>query len=71
MRNCHVKNEVKRLSHFEIFYVKESSNLIGRENFGVKTQDHTSEILDVLKQLGASRNTYSYATNQHRNSIQP
>ena len=34
---CHAKNEPKRSAFLEIFYVKDSRNLNGRENFGAKS----------------------------------
>ena len=39
MLNRSTKTEVKGQAVLEIFYAEESNNLIGREDFGAKTQE--------------------------------
>ena len=39
MLSCRKKNKVKGSTILEIFNVKKPSNMIGRENFGTKTQE--------------------------------
>ena len=42
MLKCHAKNEAKNQAILKMFYVKESSNLIHRENLDSKFQEPAS-----------------------------
>ena len=49
MLNCCAKNKSKYRAILKIFYVKQSSNLIGRENFW--GQNSKTRLLHCLKEL--------------------
>ena len=66
--NCCKKNEVKRSSILEIFYVKEPSNLICGKHFGPKLKSQTVKLLGITESICCF---YPYAKNQHHISILP
>lgn len=70
MLNFHIKKEVKRSTHLEIFYEKEPCTDWEGEFW---VQNSKIRLLNCLKQLNlfdVSKNASSYAQNQHHSSIQ-
>lgn len=51
MLNCYIKMKSNDKVILDIFYVEESSNLIGQENFGTKTSEPDCKVFEMTESV--------------------
>ena len=68
MLNCYIKMKSNDKVILDIFYVEESSNLIGQENFGTKISEPDCKVLEMTESVRYFYECLPICKNQHHRS---